>query len=147
MARKAKDRGARVAAAVRSWEGTPFQDHQRCKGAGVDCKGLLWGVADELGFPEAQSEYAQTIDYNLRLRNGIPSARLKEGFAALFDPVTDEWKPGDILLCKHDGQVGHIAIFDGERAWNALPESGVKSRTLRSLFHKYPLDSVWRWRS
>lgn len=146
MARKRKpSKGAQVAAALPSWEGTPFHPHAKTKGAGCDCKGLLWGVADELGFSEAGSEYARALDYNLSKRNGVPSARLREGFSSLFDPVQD-MKPGDILLCNWGGQPGHIAIFDGERAWSSLPGSGVKSRTLRSLFHKFPLDSVWRWR-
>jgi len=141
-----KDRGGLVAEAVKSWQGTPFEDHQRRKHAGADCKGFFWGVTEELGFPEAQSEYAQDISYNLRKRDGIPHRRLKEGLAALFDPVSGEWKPGDILLCKHGGYPAHIALWDGERVWSSLPGVGVKSRTLRSLFHKFPLDSVWRWR-
>jgi len=103
-------------------------------------------VTEEVGFPEAQSEYAKELNYNLRKRDGVPSARLKEGFASLFDPVSGEWKPGDILLCQVGGHAGHIAIWDGNRAWSSLPGSGVRSRTVRSLFHKFPLDSVWRWR-
>jgi cell wall-associated NlpC family hydrolase len=138
-------RGDLVAAALPSWDRTPFQPHQRCKGAGCDCKGLLWGVASELGFPEAESEYAKALDYNLSKRSGVPSVRLKEGFAALFDPAQD-MRAGDVLLCKWDGHAGHIAIFDGARVWSSLPGLGVRSRTLRSLFHKFPLDSIWRWR-
>ena len=143
---KKKLRGELVAAVLPSWDRTPFEDHQRCKGVGADCKGFFWGVTDELGFPEAQSEYAQDVSYNLRKRDGIPSKRLKEGMAALFDTVSGEWKLGDILLCKLEGHPAHIALWDGERAWSSLPGSGVRSRTLRSLFHKFPLDSVWRWR-
>jgi hypothetical protein len=95
--KKKPNRGQLVAAALPAWEKTPFHPQARVKGAGCDCKGLLWGVADELGFPEAQSEYAKAIDYSLTKRDGVPSARLKEGFAALFDPVTD-MQAGDILL-------------------------------------------------
>jgi cell wall-associated NlpC family hydrolase len=102
-------------------------------------------VAHDLGFPEAQSIYALDTNYSLTRSSGIPALRLKEGFAALFDRV-DDMQPGDILLCKVGGKPGHIAIFDGARAWNALPDSGVRSRSLRALFHKFPLDSVWRWR-
>jgi hypothetical protein len=146
VARKRKPtRGEQVAFAVQFWDKTPFHPQAKAKGAGCDCKGLLWGVTDELGFPEAQSEYAQAIDYSLSRRDGIPSARLKEGFSALFDLV-DDMRAGDVLLCKWDGHAGHIAIFDGERAWSALPGSGVRSRSLDVLFHKFPLDSIWRWR-
>lgn len=145
MPRK-KDRGKLVAKALPSWEKTPFHPQAKLKGIGCDCKGLLWGVAEELKFPEAQSEYAKAIDYSLSRRNGVPSVRLKEGFAALFDPVAD-MKAGDILLLEWDGEAGHIAIFDGNRAWSSLPGSGVRSRSLPALFHKFPLDSIWRWRS
>jgi hypothetical protein len=139
-------RGEMVAGALPSWDKTPFHPHARVKSAGCDCKGLLWGIAEELGFPEAESEYAKATDYNLMRRNGIPSARLKEGFAELFDPVADEWRPGDILLCKCFGHPGHVAIWDGARVWNALPNSGVRSRSLSVLKHHFPIDSAWRWR-
>lgn len=142
-----KSRAQRLADALSEWEGTPFHEHARLKGVGTDCKGMLWGACDELDFPEAKSEYATTLDYHLTQRNGVPSARLKEGFAALFDPVSGDWKRGDILLCKWGGQAAHIAVFDGEeRAWSALPASGVRRRKISVLFHHYPLDSVWRLR-
>lgn len=144
----AKSKGARVADILPSWEGTPFHPHARVKGAGVDCKGLPWAIADELGFKEAQSEYAQALDYDLTRADGIPSARLREGFEKLFKRVElEDRKPGDLLLCKWNGKPAHIAILGhNDRAYNALPEHGVKPRTLRALFHVFPLDSVWRWR-
>jgi cell wall-associated NlpC family hydrolase len=139
-------RGDLVAVAVKGWERTPFHPHAKAKGAGCDCKGLLWGVAEELGFPEAQSEYANALDYNLSKRDGVPAERLREGFSKLFRRVK-KMRPGDILLCNWDGKPGHIAIYEGnERAWSSLPDSGVRSRPLRVLFHRFPLDSVWRWK-
>jgi cell wall-associated NlpC family hydrolase len=148
MPRKKKTRGQLVADALPGWEGTPFLDQACVKGRGVDCKGLLWGVASELGFPEAQSEYAKDVGYSLRRAGGVPSNRLLEGFAALFDKV-DEPEPGDILLLKIGGKPGHIAIYHGDgRAYHAqiAPNSHVKKATLRSLFFFYPLHSIWRWR-
>ena len=38
-----------VVAAARAWLGTPFQHQARVKGVGVDCIGLVIGVARELG--------------------------------------------------------------------------------------------------
>jgi hypothetical protein len=143
---KRLSKGERVVKALPEWEGTPFRPHANVKQAGCDCKGLLWGVAAELKFKEAKSEYAVTLDYNLGKRSGIPSERLREGFAKLFDRV-DDIGAGDILLLNWNGKPGHIAIADGgERAWNSLPDSGVRKRTLRALFHRFPLDSIWRWR-
>jgi hypothetical protein len=139
-------RGDLLADVLPAWEGTPFHEHARVKGRGTDCKGMLWGACDELGFPEAQSRYATTTDYNLRKGAGLPTARLREGFAALFDQVSD-WRRGDIFLCKWGGKPGHIAVFDGkDRAWSALPASGVRLRKITTLLHYFPLDSVWRLR-
>lgn len=139
-------RGELVAQALPSWDRTPFHPHAKAKGAGCDCKGLLWGVAEELGFPEAQSEYAQALDYNLSKREGVPADRLREGFSKLFRRVKKP-RPGDILLCDWGGKPGHIAIYAGDgRAWSSLPGSGVRCRRLEVLHHKFPLDSIWRWK-
>jgi hypothetical protein len=159
QAKATSNRGALVAAELPNWYKTPFIPLQSVKGRGVDCKGFHLGVARELGFPEAESEYAKSLDYSLTKPHGVPSAKLREGFAALFDRVdaprpvngaTDELeavlKPGDILLCKWGGKPAHIALWDGNRAWNAIPYSGVKPRTLRCLFHRFPFDSIWRWK-
>lgn len=40
---------ADLIAEVRSWIGTPYQHQARLKGVGVDCAGLVIGVARELG--------------------------------------------------------------------------------------------------
>jgi hypothetical protein len=147
MPRKAKtSRGDKLADQIAKWDQTPFHPHARLRGIGADCKGSLWGACDELGFPEAKSEYATTLDYNLTRANGIPTDKLREGFAALFDRVTDE-KRGDILLCKHGGVPAHIAVDAGNgRAWSALPASGMRCRKQSTLFHHFPLDSRWRLR-
>lgn len=137
-----KSLGDRVAAEARTWIGTPFHWQASLEGSGCDCKGLLWGIARELNRPEAASIYANMADYGPRFDGKL----LKEGIAALFNPAVG-MKPGDVLLCKWNGQPGHIAIYVGnERAVSAVPGAGVKERPLRALFHKFPLDSVWRWR-
>lgn len=145
-------RGDLVAAEARGWIRTPFRWQASQKRVGCDCKGLLWGVARELGFPEAESLYAQVADYSQD--RPVPSALLKEGFASIFDPVED-LRPGDILLLKIGWPVpraaGHIAIVgedvsraihakgDGDKAW-------VKETRLAALLKMCPLDSAWRWR-
>jgi NlpC/P60 family putative phage cell wall peptidase len=139
-------RGEAVAAEARAWLGTPFRWQASVKGVGCDCKGLLWGVARELGFPEAESLYAKVADYSPT--RPVPSALLKEGIAAIFDPV-EEMQPGDILLLKVGGRPSHIAIYSGEgRAIHAQigPKNWVKEASLRALLKKFPMDSVWRWR-
>jgi NlpC/P60 family putative phage cell wall peptidase len=139
-------RGDLVAAQAREWLGTPFIWQASQRGVGCDCKGLLWGVARELGFPEAESLYAKVADYSPT--RPVPSALLKQGFAAIFDPV-EEMRPGDVLLVKLGNRASHIAIVSGEgRAIHAQigPKNWVKETSLRALLKLFPLDSVWRWR-
>jgi cell wall-associated NlpC family hydrolase len=69
-------RGDLVAAEVEKWNRTPFHEQQATKGRGCDCKGLLWGVARDLGFPEAESFYAtySSPTTSARRRSSAPSS-------------------------------------------------------------------------
>jgi hypothetical protein len=140
-------RGEQFLAEVRSWIGTPFHPQQAAKGKGCDCKGLLWGAARELGFPEAESFYATFTSYDLRRKHGIPPI-LKEGMAALFDPVTER-QPGDILLLKQGAAPVHFAVDAGETAIHTQigGKPWVKETKLRVLLAVFSLDSAWRWRN
>jgi cell wall-associated NlpC family hydrolase len=146
-------RGDLVAREVELWDRTPFHEQQATRGRGTDCKGLVWGVARDLGFPEADSFYATFIHYDLKKRRGLPHELLLEGMAALFDRVEDI-RPGDILLLKVEAlnhRPAHLAIASRNegRAWHAqiAPNAFVKEASLRSLLKKCPLHSVWRWRN
>ena len=74
--------GDRVAAEAREWVGTPFKWGQSVKGEGCDCKGLIAGVARELGRAEGDSFYANLSSY--RVDRPVPSLLLVEGFEKLF---------------------------------------------------------------
>lgn len=105
-------------------------------------------MARELGFPEADSLYAKVADY--APDRPVPSALLKEGLAAIFDPVSDI-QPGDVLLLRTAklGPAGHIAIAtdDGKAVHAQIgPNNWVKEARLRALLAVCPLVSVWRWR-
>lgn len=141
-------RGALVAAEAREWLGTKFVWQGSQKQVGCDCKGLLWGVARELGFPEAESLYAKVADYSPT--RPVPSALLKEGFASIFDAV-EEMQLGDVLLLRtcRGGPAGHVAIVSGpDNAIHAqiASKDWVKETKLRALLAVCPLVSVWRWR-
>lgn len=141
-------RGQQFLEEVRTWIGTPFHPHASAKGGGCDCKGLIWGAARELGFPEADTFYAKCVDYNLGKKNGIPSDLLKEGMARVFRRVK-KMRPGDILLVSMDGEPRHMAVYSGDgKAIHAQIRSKawVKETRLAALLHFCPLDSVWRWR-
>lgn len=145
-------RGELVALEVEKWNHTPFEPNQCCKDAGVDCKMLAVGVARALGFPEADSVYALTREYDLSKRGKLPHELFLEGMVALFDRV-EEIRPGDLLLLKvhaYNYRPAHLAIASRTegRAWHAQiePNAYVKEATTRSLFAKCPLHSIWRWR-
>lgn len=138
-----------VAREVELWDRTPFVPQQSARGHGCDCKGLPWGIARDLGFPEAGSFYAKFIRYDLTRKKGLPHRLLVEGFASLFDR-TDEIMPGHLLLLKVGGVPAHIAIASRttDRAWHAQiqPNAFVKEASIRSLTKMFPLHSIWAWR-
>jgi cell wall-associated NlpC family hydrolase len=139
-------RGALVAAEARQWIGTRFVWGQSQKGVGCDCKGLVQGVARELGFSEAQGFYANFASY--RPDKPVPANLLREGMAAVFDRAEDI-APGDVLLLRWAGKAGHLAVVtDRRKAVHAqiAPTERVKEASLRSLLKLFPLDSIWRWR-
>ena len=139
-------RGQRVAKEARTWLGTPFRWQAAQKRVGCDCKGLLWGVARDLGFPEADSIYAKVADYSPK--RPVDGRLLREGMAALFDPV-ERPRAGDVLLLRLGSNPSHLAIYSGpNRVIHAKigGKSWVKETRLDALLTKFPLDSVWRWR-
>lgn len=141
------DRGALVATRAEEWIGVPYVDQGRIR-AGCDCKGLVAGIAAELGFPEGRSIEALAGDYG----RVIPERRLRGGLARLFDrvPLYDRL-PGDLLLVRTGGKAQHLAIF--------APRSGAGGIRVIEALHRGPMqvrqyrrrpdeiDSVWRWRA
>lgn len=159
----------RIVAEARSWQGTPFLEQASVKGRGCDCKGLVVGVAREIGLAEAESLHARMCDYDL---GRIDPALLKAGLAATLCPVAiDKAKAGDVLLCRVNGSPAHLAFLtepppvgpglraaldpsprrsaelQGGKAVHTqiVSRAQVKETELRVLFHFYPLDSVWRF--
>lgn len=135
-----------IVAEARQWIGTPFVWGQSQKGVGCDCKGLVQGVAREIGLPEAQTFYATFASY--RPDKPVPTALLKEGMAKVFAGA-DQMKPGDVLLLKMHGRAQHLAICCGDtaiHAW-AVGKERVKETRLELLLKVCPLDSVWRFRA
>lgn len=146
-------RGQLVAAEAKDWVQTPFIWQQSVKGptGGCDCRGLVSGVARELGFPEAQSIYATMAQYSLR--KPVPVKLLAEGLNELFDRVEFDGphsiQPGDVLLLTFRSKAQHLAIAteDGRAVHAQLgPKDWVKETNLDVLLRAYPLHSVYRWR-
>jgi cell wall-associated NlpC family hydrolase len=136
--------GQAIAAEAETWLGTPFHWQGRVKGAGVDCKGLVAGVAAACGRHEGSSLEALAGDYGAK----VDSRRLKVGLARLFDKVSER-QAGDVLLLIVGGKPQHLAL--------AAPTEGKPSRTIQATCSgpckvvavRVPsamVDSIWRWR-
>lgn len=148
-------KGALAAAEALTWVHTPFRWQQSVKGFGADCKGLIWGVARECGFPEAQSIYASMATYSPR--KPVPCSLLIEGMDEVFDrvpfakgqAVPAEIQVGDILLVRFRGRPQHLAIVTApDRAVHAQlgPKDWVKETSLEVLLRAYPLHTIYRWK-
>lgn len=132
--------GAQIAAEARTWIGTPFHWQGRVKGVGCDCKGLVAGVAQELGRPEAQSLEALAGDYGAK----VDAKRLKAGLARLFDKVGNI-QPGDVLLLSVGGKPQHLGIALDEKRMVHCYSAGPQ-KVIEAAIGRGRLDSVWRWR-
>lgn len=95
---------AAIVSEARTWLGTPWQHQARTKGAGVDCAGLVIGVARALGI------VAPDMDVN-------HYARVPDGHSLLAH--CDAWmqriacsaaQPGDVLVMRFDEHPQHLAI-------------------------------------
>lgn len=95
---------AAVVAEARAWLGTPWQHQARARGVGVDCAGLVIGVARALGLVAADMDVSHY-------------ARMPDGRSLLYH--CDEWmrrvartlaQPGDVLVMRFDEHPQHLAI-------------------------------------
>jgi cell wall-associated NlpC family hydrolase len=131
-----------VVAEARSWLGTPFKWQASLKGKGCDCKGFPWGVARELGLPEAESLYAAICNYSPR----VPVSLLKRGLKATLRQVTD-YQDGDLLLVVTARKPQHLGFVDGDRLLHTYTGREVMSSPLLGCLRAWPLDSAWRFPS
>jgi len=130
-----------ILAEARSWDRTPFQWQQSVKGLACDCKGFVWGVARELGLPEADSSYARLMSYS-----SVDLRLLREGLTALFDKA-DEMRPADVLLLKIGGRPQHLAIYmGGGRMMHTARGPGRVMDVPMGNVWREATDSVWSWR-
>lgn len=94
---------------ARSWLGTRFHHQGRIKKTdthkgGVDCLGLLIGVARELDLPFSQYD---EVDYP----HYPDTQRLRANLASVMQEISVEnIEIGDVLLLNIDGSPQHLAI-------------------------------------
>lgn len=105
-----------IVSEARSWIGTRYRHQGRVKDVGVDCIGLVGGVALACGVPNAAA-WANDADMHSYARTPDP-AMLARACDRFFDrkPVPHAL-PGDVLLFSLQGHPRHFAILAsaGER--------------------------------
>jgi cell wall-associated NlpC family hydrolase len=101
--------GADVVAEARTWLGTRWMHQGRKKGVGVDCIGLVGGVALALGLTGAQ-EWAADAELHAYGRTPMPP-QLLGGCDRFMDriKITDA-APGDVLVMAFGIAPQHFAI-------------------------------------
>lgn len=92
----------RVVDAAREWLGTPFHHQGRVLGVGVDCVGVVIGVARQLGIS----------DFDLTGYGHRPDSRLLERMAGelMIEVPVAAARPGDVLLIEVDGMPQHLGF-------------------------------------
>jgi cell wall-associated NlpC family hydrolase len=102
---------AQVVAQARTWIGTPFHHQARLKGVGVDCAGLVIGVARDLGLVQQEfdvTSYPRTPDGSSLM------AYLHEHMVAL--PPGAELRPGHVVCVRFAVDPQHLGILGDYRA-------------------------------
>lgn len=134
-----------VVEAARAWRGTPFHWQASRRGVGCDCKGLVAGVARDLGLHEGASRFALMSDYGGRVDTDL----LRHGMRELFDQVASpDALPGDLMILRIGGKPQHLAIRTTPRHMLHTYSNGpgcVIETAMGSVW-RGALDSVWRWR-
>lgn len=94
---------SRIVEEARTWIGTPFRHQGRIKTVGVDCLGLLVGVAAEL---ELGLERLDELGYGHFPDSDYLQNKLTEAMEVIDEPTI-----GGIGLFEIDGRAQHLGIF------------------------------------
>lgn len=128
---------ADVVAEARRWLGTPYQHQGRVRGAGVDCAGLVIGVARALGIVAP--------DFDIQGYARQPDGHsLAEHCAACMAPIAPaDALPGDVASIAFQGHEMHLAIL-ADYAHGGLSIIHALLRARRVVEHR--LDAAWHAR-
>ena len=121
-----------IVAAARTWIGTPVLHQGRLKGVGVDCAGIIVGVARELGLSSFDTRaYGRTPD-------GVTLRRLCRQH---MEPI-DELCLGAVVLMKFMKHPHHLGIVGDKGS----PFSLIHAYDGAAKCMEHILDGKWRHR-
>ena len=123
---------------ARGWIGTPFHHQARLKGHGVDCVGLLVGVAMALGI-----RHCDRKDYS-RMPDGVS---LEKELDAQLDQVPlDQVMPGDVLMFRMPRLPRHVAIYAGETMIHSTSDAGRVVEVNLDAYWQRALKKAYRFK-
>ena len=93
---------AQIVAEAREWMGTPFHHQARCKGAGVDCVGLVIGVCKKLKLTDFDHYTYSRIPDGQMMKATCEANMARIPFAEII--------PGDVILFHFGSHPQHLAI-------------------------------------
>lgn len=134
----------RIALAARGWVGTRFHHQGRLKKTalhqgGVDCLGLLAGVAAELNLCTPEGAALQTMD-EVDYPHFPDSNRLKEKLLSALEIIPHGGiSPGDIILFTMDKNPQHLAIVSNFNNGIGIIHAYAPARAVV----EHALDSWW----
>ena len=138
---------AEVVACARSWLGTRFHHQGRLKKTerhkgGVDCLGLLVGVAGELGLRDRNGR--AFIEADSRDYCHLPDVvKLKTTLLTVLDDVAvAAMQRGDVLLMTIDGRAQHLGIVSNYGCDLGIIHAYAPARAVV----EHALDAWWRER-
>jgi NlpC/P60 family putative phage cell wall peptidase len=119
-----------IVSAAREWLDTPYHHQARLKGVGVDCAGLIIGIAHEL----------KLSDFDISGYASRPQGdSLQRLCAAQMQPIAlDAIRPGDVLLFRFEAHPCHLGIL-------SAPERLIHAYLPRRKVVEHGLDPSW-WR-
>ncbi len=139
--------GTEVVARARGWLGTRFHHQGRLKKSGgqrggVDCLGLLVGVAAELELNDRHGRPFGAAD--VRDYCHLPNTqKLRDTLLTVLDEVpVDDVAPGDVLLMDVDGRAQHLGIVTDWCGGLGIIHAYAPARAVV----EHALDGWWRGR-
>lgn len=115
---------------AKTWIGTPFKHQGRIKGVGVDCAGVVIGIAHALAISDFNYTHYSHVPDGVTLRRLLEEHLIPKFMSAL--------QPGDIVLMCFDAQPQHVGILSEDGIIHAY------AQVRRCCEHR--LDAVWRSR-
>jgi NlpC/P60 family putative phage cell wall peptidase len=97
-----------VADEALTWLATPYVHQQSCKGVGVDCVGLLYGVCQSLGLMPGYVMPVYSTEWHIHNNQELLVEQLTQLGCTRI--TVEEAQPGDLLVMQYGRVSSHVGI-------------------------------------